>query len=408
MRILFSTIAKVLSTKLTNFIDNFYQRSDTTGGLGTSTSGEPWTAVAGTINVVSGAAKASSVPTGNSSGSAYPISTVEMGDSDVDIKLKGTNQGSSAAIWVQSSDDWWMASARGVLTEVPGNTNYGAVGSNYGVVGYTWTWAPQGLSTYAYEQFQGYYQYSIGVWSWDWNYVYVSSTNTNYGRNYSSSTSYTKSTNYASSGYFYGANYGTRYNSKYSIAYTKYTWGATAYAAITNYTAKTNYAASGYNSANAKSYSTDWGNQYYYLASSYSGQNPYWATAYQYFWYNYNATTDVYGAVGTNYGATGTNATTYNFSQYLDIRKSTGSVVSTVTSALVSTTQTIGSILISIVGNQITAKAFSDTNLVQQIGSDLVYTATGATITTNYGISVSPSDYQQSDIIASAVEITTT
>jgi hypothetical protein len=73
----------------------------------------------------------------------------------------------------------------------------------------------------------------------------------------------------------------------------------------------------------------------------------------------------------------------------------------------VSTASTIGSILVSILGNQITAKAYSDTNLVTQIGSDLVYTATGAVVGTQFGISISPSQYLQSDIIGTSVEINT-
>ena len=96
-------------------------------------------------------------------------------------------------------------------------------------------------------------------------------------------------------------------------------------------------------------------------------------------------------------------STSYN--EYLKIKQSVANTVSEISSALVSTTQTIGSILVSLVGNQITAKAYSDTNFVTQIGSDLVYTATGATITTKHGIGVSPSAYNQSAIIGTSVDI---
>jgi hypothetical protein len=43
----------------------------------------------------------------------------------------------------------------------------------------------------------------------------------------------------------------------------------------------------------------------------------------------------------------------------------------------------------------ITAKAYSDTAMVTQIGSDLIYNATGVNIVANYGIVVSPSSYNQ-------------
>jgi len=46
-------------------------------------------------------------------------------------------------------------------------------------------------------------------------------------------------------------------------------------------------------------------------------------------------------------------------------------------------------------GTGITARAYSDNSLSTQIGSDLTYTATGATITTKFGIVVAPSSYSQ-------------
>jgi hypothetical protein len=41
----------------------------------------------------------------------------------------------------------------------------------------------------------------------------------------------------------------------------------------------------------------------------------------------------------------------------------------------------------------ITAKAYSDTNMVTQIGGDLIYNATNVKIVSNYGIVASPSSY---------------
>ena len=46
-------------------------------------------------------------------------------------------------------------------------------------------------------------------------------------------------------------------------------------------------------------------------------------------------------------------------------------------------------------GTDITAKAYSDNSLTTQIGSDLTYSATGATIDTSFGIVVAPSSYSQ-------------
>lgn len=43
----------------------------------------------------------------------------------------------------------------------------------------------------------------------------------------------------------------------------------------------------------------------------------------------------------------------------------------------------------------VTAKVYSDTAMITQIGSDLIYNATGVNIITNYGIVVSPSSYNE-------------
>jgi len=43
----------------------------------------------------------------------------------------------------------------------------------------------------------------------------------------------------------------------------------------------------------------------------------------------------------------------------------------------------------------ITVRPYQDTALTSQIGSDLTYTATSATIATKFGIVLGPSDYVQ-------------
>lgn len=111
-----------------------------------------------------------------------------------------------------------------------------------------------------------------------------------------------------------------------------------------------------------------------------------------------------YASAGSFYTYAAGTTTTYN--EFLRIRQSVASTVSVVTSQLISTVASIKSLLVSTSGNQITARAFSDNNFVTQIGSDLVYTATGATINTKYGLAVSPSAYNQSAIIGTSVNIT--
>jgi hypothetical protein len=46
-------------------------------------------------------------------------------------------------------------------------------------------------------------------------------------------------------------------------------------------------------------------------------------------------------------------------------------------------------------GSQLTISAYSDPSMISQIGSDLVYTPTGVTITPTFGITIIPSSYNQ-------------
>lgn len=284
------------------FFDTFSSRSNTTGSLGVATDGSDWTAVGGTIEVNAGAAKATTTPSSGGAGTTYPIATVTMPTQDNVISLDGTNEGSSVALWVQSSSDWWLVDIESQQTTT----------SNYS----------QGLAYY---------------------YAYAPVITYSPGTQYYAGPTYTATTYYVRY-----ANVSGKYNTFYS------------------------------SSSN------------YYRA--YSSQT-FYSTA-----YNYTLT-------NTSYYYTYASGSTTSYSEYLKIRQSVSSVVSIITSALISTSQTIKSLKVFTSGNQITARAYSDTNFVTQVGSDLVYTATGATITTQYGIAVSPSAYNQSAIIGTSVDI---
>jgi hypothetical protein len=81
------------------------------------------------------------------------------------------------------------------------------------------------------------------------------------------------------------------------------------------------------------------------------------------------------------------------YPQYIRVIRSAASTVSTLTSWTLAAVAR--SLRIKTTGSQITAQAFSDTNLATQIGSDLVYTPSGAAITGNSGIIVYPSSTSQ-------------
>jgi hypothetical protein len=455
------------------FYDNFAGRSNTTGSLGTATDGSKWTAVSGTIEVNSGKAKATATTT-PLVGSSYPIATVSMPTQDNIISIVDTGNGASAAIWVQSSADWWMVALDSTFNTIPGNTNYtsGATqytssGPNYtsGATGYT-----KGATTYsigAANYFAGALQYTLGATQFSSSgalytsgaasYTQGPTTYTIAGGGYSSFTEYTTSTPYTSfanytAGYAYvklGTGYTasttysrftynnpayTRKTNTYSVSYTSFQ----SWLSATNYTSKSFYLldetqyASTYNqpgypnftqgptnyTLGATNYFSAAGaytsNQPYTSSTPYTSNIPYTSNA-PYTSNNPYTSNDPYTSnlpytsnspYTSNVPYTSfTNATTFAYQAILKINQSVGDTVSSITSAVVSTAQTIGSILVSISGNQITAKAYSDTNLVTQIGSDLVYTATGATVNTTYGISLSPTQHAQSDTIGASVNI---
>jgi len=348
-------IGQITSSVRKRFIDTFSARSQTTGSLGTATDGSRWDAVSGTIEVNPGvgAAKATSLP--STAGNSYPIATVTMPTQNNTIKMSGINQGSAAAIWVQSSADWWMVGIDSEYNTIPGNTSYA-------------------FSQNAYVQSQGVNADSQFSFT-----VYAGPT---LGTNYQAFDGFTSSSA----------------RNAYNVSYTSSrSWSISFVGGPPKYSSSINYSAT-YGGGNIywfQSPTTNYGayNYYYYYPS---GTGYAWSPG-SYFWFT----------TGGNYFTFSfTNATTFAYSQILRVRQSVGGTVSTVTSSVISAAQSAASLLVSIVGNQITAKAYSDSNFVTQLGSDLVYTATGATVNTRYGIAVSPSAYQQSDIIATSVEIT--
>ena len=90
----------------------------------------------------------------------------------------------------------------------------------------------------------------------------------------------------------------------------------------------------------------------------------------------------------------------YYYPRYIRILQSVGNVVSSIATSLVGDSIMIYGMKAIISGNQITVKAYSNTNMTTQAGTDLVYTATGAAVTPEFGIVVTPSNYAQGNTIA--------
>jgi hypothetical protein len=346
--------SQVASSVRKRFIDAFSARTDTTGSLGVASDGSRWDATSQTIQVTSGKAKATTTP--SSSGTSYPIATVSMPTQNNTIKIAGAEQGAAAAIWVQSSSDWWMVGIDSEYNTIPGNTAYAYSQNAY--------FESQGVNSSNQFSFTNYAGPAASTYTQGFeNFAKAQGQN-------STNTNYSSKVNYSGPFFFTGP---PKYNS--AVNYTSSTSGGNWFWYITptmNYAAYSNY--------------------YYYA----SGTGYAWNNA-SYFWF----------FAGGNYQTSSfTNATTFAYSQILRVRQSVGGTVSTITSSIVSAAQTAASLLVSVTGNQITAKAYSDSNFVTQLGSDLVYTATGATVNTRFGIAISPSAYQQSDIIGTSVQIT--
>lgn len=82
------------------------------------------------------------------------------------------------------------------------------------------------------------------------------------------------------------------------------------------------------------------------------------------------------------------------YPRYIRVFQSVANTISTIATHALGQVG-FGSLRVETSGNQITAKAYSDTNLVTQVGNDLVLTATGAVLEKRFGITVVPSSYEQ-------------
>jgi len=331
-------------------------------------------------------------------------------------------------------------------------TNYGpssySYSTNYGVTAYSYA-ANYGVSSYSYA-ITGYgctggYSYSANYACSAYSPVCIA-----YSNNYSCSaysvshpcttyypgactgygvTSYSNvyykggsyyikgsSSNYGCTSYGYAcSSYGNSYScSTYGISGSScsvYVGNACSTYTVSSYTGPTcnGYGASGYSGPNANygltSYSGPLAN---YGIVSYSGPNvaSYGITSYS--GPNCNSyTNNYYGPVcavyystyapycsSPVYGYTSCNCQTC-FPGYIRLIQSSGNVVSEIYRWGLSQLAAAFKVATNAVTKVITIKPYSNTNLTTQIGSDLTYTATSATIATKFGIVLGPSDYVQ-------------
>lgn len=86
---------------LKNFVDNFNR--STTSNLGTSSGGQPWTALRGTwfANGTQGRS--------DDNAATYPIASYDIGIADTTSRIDVSGPGVGVAFWVTDANSWWAA-----------------------------------------------------------------------------------------------------------------------------------------------------------------------------------------------------------------------------------------------------------------------------------------------------------
>jgi hypothetical protein len=327
-----SAFRKVIGTAGSNPFNDDFNRAD--GSINPAEDGGAWDSVRGTFQISGN--KASSL-----TDSDYPIAAVKSFTSNVDIDIKGTT-GIGAALWVTDSGNWWSVGAIQTSESCNCVEYYNS---------YTYT--------YSYSYIAGYNQGNC-----------IANNNSCCGY-------------YCL--YYTGGNCAgytcNAYNTSNCCGYTCYGYNAGG-------NCKGNYC-SCYNGSNCASSSCSAYNPIscgQYTCSDYSSCNNCAA---------YNTGNPIYATAYAN--ATGYNGPYYNcqtcYPSYIRVFQSASNVVTTMLTQAVSAV--VQSLKVKTVGNQITIKAYSDANQVTQIGTDIVYTATGAALEPRFGITVVPSSYGQ-------------
>lgn len=420
-----------LSSVRKRFKDTFNRSNEV--GLKTASDGSRWTIVRDGFDVISQKAVSATAD--------YPIAIVEMPTQDNQVSLYDTAQGSSAALWVSDAGNWWAVgidqesascncqTCTGCNAYTQGSCiEYQVVGYNadtYGTTGYN----PINYTTYggnlSYNPVNGGNAYTNPTGGGN-SYKNPTGGGNSYKNPVTGGNSYKNPVSYNSglaTGFVSGGGNCKGYNSfsyknktggnctgynptfRESYRYTVYSksGGNTSY----NPTAGGNTSYNPTNPGNTAYNPTNPGNIAY---NPTSGGNPY---------YNPTAIEPTGGGNAINgvtvYGNAIEGCKTYGpdvctseytydcncqtcYPQYVRVIQSVAGTVSTLYSWLIGTVSSstvIKSLRVKTSGSEITVKAYSDSSLVSQIGTDLVYTPTGVNVTANFGIGIKPSTYNQ-------------
>lgn len=347
-----------IQTKFKSFTDSF--SSGFKGGWKVVTSG--WSN--GTNSVTTNSA------------SSYPISVVNMTDPNMTISLNTSGAGTGAALWVTDSGNWFAIVSEMDISSGTGNCS----------------------SSNPYNPCGGTYAYNPCGGTNPTNPCGTNPVNNCPSTNpVNSCPSYWS--NYCGGTNPYTCNPGSGGNCKTTAPYNSYNCFRSGNA-CGGCTAYNPYVAG--NCAGGNCYRT-------YGCNPATGGNCNPATGGNTIYCGGNC----YGTGGDCYGTGGSCASYYDtYPRYLRLIQYASNVLSTVASVTldaVTSFAEIAGIKVFVTnateGNSssatVTARAYSDSSMVTQIGSDLVYNATGVKIIANYGIIASPSNYDQGNTITS-------
>jgi hypothetical protein len=333
------------------FID-FFERGNTPDGLGPSVNGGLWDVLRGAFKIDGFAAQSDTDP------SEYPLATVTMSEEDVDIQMYGVDNGSAAALWVTDAGNWF---AVGIDQHpVDCNCDVGTECNRWNssnVTGY-YTFESGGRNAYTFAS--GEYCQTVESGGRNANYqrycYYVTSC-VRYV--YNGCTAWARNLECVNAIYSYNApNYSTTCNTNFSTAYNS-----------PNYTTNID----GYNAKTCNR----WNEYTFNCETCY----PQWIRVLQ----------SAAGTVTTlaSFLASSVFRTEQSPNGTLDLIVQDSPIVNFVRS-----------MVLRIRGEQIEVDAYSDSGGTQKIDlqdGDIVYTPTGAEVTTKYGIMVIPSEYNQTN-----------
>jgi hypothetical protein len=338
--------------------------------------------------------------------------TVPTAGTVTNIYTRGNDGGSGIALWVTDSGNWWgVTYGRSIDTAC--NCSVCSANNCNGYTNYASSYCA-GYTNYASSYCSGYTNYAssyCGGYSTGTSYscsggysaggtTYYCNTG-NYGTGYSCNGSYSSSStwgSYSSNGTYsctlyvggvcvvWSTGYVNGSTTTYSCSggfYTYPTWSCTAW------TSGTAYSCGGFTSSTT--WSCSGGNYTAYSPACSGGSYTAYSPACS-------------GGSYTAYSpaCSGGYTTTYSvcncqtcYPPYIRVIQSTSNVVSEITRWTLTSMAGAFKVIVNAATKVITIRPYKETSMTTQIGSDLTYTATSATIDNKFGIVLSPSDQIQ-------------